>query len=84
MDSKIIAQGAEAILIKKGSSLTKQRVKKSYRLNILDEKLRKQRTRKEYALLQKAFFRAQGISNKIQSRRHSITGLPLLWRGQTT
>lgn len=52
---KIIQQGAEAILIKKSPSLIiKRRTKKSYRLPILDEKIRKQRTKKEFSLLQKA------------------------------
>ena len=51
---KIIAQGAEAILIHADNKLIKKRTKKSYRLPILDEKLRKQRTRKEAKLLEKA------------------------------
>jgi TP53 regulating kinase-like protein len=51
---KIIGMGAEAILIHKDGKLIKQRTKKSYRLDILDEKLRKQRTRRESKLLEKA------------------------------
>ncbi|MDP3881473.1 MAG: KEOPS complex kinase/ATPase Bud32 [Nanoarchaeota archaeon] len=54
MKQKIIAQGAEAILYKKGKTLTKDRIMKGYRLLELDEKLRKQRTRKEAKLLEKA------------------------------
>ncbi len=50
----IIAQGAEALLIKQGNTVRKQRVKKGYRLPILDEKLRKQRTRREIKSLEKA------------------------------
>lgn len=53
MKKEIIFQGAEAVLIKKGNNLIKRRVKKSYRLKILDEKLRKSRTKKEVKLLQK-------------------------------
>lgn len=55
MQEKIIQQGAEAILIQKSPSLLiKRRIKKSYRLPILDEKIRKQRTKKESSLLIKA------------------------------
>ncbi len=53
MKPKIIQQGAEAILIKKKGYLIKDRIKKGYRLPVLDEKLRKQRTRKEAKLLDK-------------------------------
>jgi len=51
---KIIQQGAEAILIHKNNLLLKRRTKKSYRLPILDEKIRKQRTKKEAKLLEKS------------------------------
>lgn len=51
---QIIGRGAEAILKKEGERLTKERIKKSYRLPILDEKLRKARTKKEAKLLEKA------------------------------
>ena len=52
---KIIQQGAEAVIIKKSLSvLVKRRTKKSYRLPLLDEKIRKQRTKREFSLLQKA------------------------------
>lgn len=52
----IIAQGAEALIIRKGSEIIKQRIKKSYRLPQMDTKLRKQRTKREVKLLQKASF----------------------------
>lgn len=52
--SKVIQQGAEAVLIKRGKDLLKRRVKKSYRLAELDNKIRKRRTRKEGKLLAKA------------------------------
>lgn len=51
---KIIARGAEAIIKQKANKIIKERIKKSYRLKILDEKLRKQRTKKEAKLLKKA------------------------------
>jgi len=54
MQEKIIQQGAEAIIIKRGNDIIKRRIPKTYRLPILDEKLRKQRTKKEARLLQKA------------------------------
>ena len=53
MPTAIIAQGAEALLIKNGPMVIKLRIKKSYRIRELDEKHRKQRTRKEIKLLQK-------------------------------
>ncbi len=49
----LISQGAEALLTKKGNTVIKHRIKKGYRFPILDEKLRKQRTRKEARILQK-------------------------------
>ncbi|MCX8158907.1 MAG: KEOPS complex kinase/ATPase Bud32 [Candidatus Pacearchaeota archaeon] len=51
---QIIAKGAEAILVHKDDKLIKKRIKKSYRIQILDEKLRKSRTKKESKLLEKA------------------------------
>ena len=48
---KIIKRGAEAILYLDNSHLVKERVKKSYRLAQIDDKLRKLRTRKEARLL---------------------------------
>ena len=54
MINRIIAQGAEAILTRKGKEVTKQRISKSYRLPILDIRLRKQRTKREARLLEKS------------------------------
>ncbi|MBU0467354.1 MAG: Kae1-associated serine/threonine protein kinase [Nanoarchaeota archaeon] len=51
---EIIQQGAEAILIKKGSTLIKRRVAKGYRIKEIDEPLRKRRTKREAKLLEKA------------------------------
>lgn len=50
---RIIAKGAEAIIIKKGSIIIKDRIKKGYRHPQLDEKLRKLRTRQEARLIEK-------------------------------
>ena len=50
-----IAQGAEATLTKASeTTVIKDRIKKSYRLPILDNKIRKTRTKKETKLLEKA------------------------------
>ncbi|MBU3907299.1 MAG: Kae1-associated serine/threonine protein kinase [Nanoarchaeota archaeon] len=54
MQQKLIYQGAEAIILQKGNEVIKQRIKKSYRLPEIDEKLRKLRTRSEAKLLEKA------------------------------
>ncbi|MEK6848194.1 MAG: KEOPS complex kinase/ATPase Bud32 [Nanoarchaeota archaeon] len=51
---KILQQGAEAIILKENNIVVKKRIKKSYRLSVLDEKLRKLRTRSESKLLEKA------------------------------
>jgi len=53
MKPKIIQQGAEAIISLKDNQITKNRIKKSYRLPILDEKLRKQRTKSEAKIINK-------------------------------
>lgn len=56
MQPKVLVQGAEAkiILDEKNNLIIKDRVKKSYRLKELDEKIRKQRTKSEKKLLEKA------------------------------
>jgi len=54
MKEKIIAQAAEAIIIQKDKTIIKRRIAKGYRLPVLDEKLRKLRTRSESKLLEKA------------------------------
>ena len=50
---KLIAQGAEAKLYKDSGNLVKDRVKKLYRIDDLDKKLRKRRTKKEARILDK-------------------------------
>ena len=50
---KEIARGAEAVLIKSGTSIIKKRVKKYYRHPFLDGKLRSSRTRKEARILER-------------------------------
>ena len=50
---KIIQQGAEAIISLNKDIITKNRTPKSYRLPILDEKIRRQRTKRESTILTK-------------------------------
>ncbi len=49
-----MSRGAEAILYKKDSTIIKKRISKGYRIKILDEKLRKERTKREVKLLVEA------------------------------
>jgi len=53
MSEKILARGAEAILIRKNDLLIKKRISKGYRISELDEKLRKLRTRAEAKIMKK-------------------------------
>ena len=57
---EVIAKGAEAVITLEGDSVRKERVKKSYRIKELDDRIRKQRTSLEASLLDKA--RRAGIS----------------------
>ncbi len=50
---KIIQQGAEAIILLKDNQIIKNRIKKSYRINILDDKIRKARTKSEAKIIEK-------------------------------
>jgi len=52
-NSKLIAQGAEARLYQKDKILIKDRIKKSYRIEEIDNNLRKSRTRRESKVLKK-------------------------------
>lgn len=51
---KIISRGAEAVLYEDKGNLVKERIKKSYRIKEIDDKIRKLRTRSEAKLLEKA------------------------------
>lgn len=50
----LIAQGAEAKLYKEENKLIKERIKKNYRHEEIDGRIRKTNTRREYKLLDKA------------------------------
>ena len=51
---KVLQQGAEAIIYLDKDKVIKDRIKKSYRISELDDKIRKQRTKSETKLLEKA------------------------------
>jgi bifunctional N6-L-threonylcarbamoyladenine synthase / protein kinase Bud32 len=55
-----IWRGAEAIIMREGEQVSKERMKKEYRLEQIDDRIRKSRTRKEPKLLAAA--RSAGIS----------------------
>lgn len=48
-----IARGAEAVIYEDKDTIIKDRLKKNYRINELDDELRKQRTRREANMLEK-------------------------------
>jgi Kae1-associated kinase Bud32 len=54
MKENIIASGAEALIIKRGEGISKRRVKKRYRIDEIDNKLRIRRTRAEGKIMEKA------------------------------
>ncbi len=49
----LIAQGAEAKIFKEKNLISKERISKSYRIEELDKKIRKYRTRRETSILEK-------------------------------
>jgi len=53
MSKKIIQQGAEAVISLEKGKIHKQRIKKNYRIEEIDNRLRKKRTRREAKLLEK-------------------------------
>ncbi len=54
MKQKLISQGAEAKILLSNNLITKDRIKKSYRIPELDNQIRKRRTKSETKLLTKA------------------------------
>jgi len=53
MTRKILAQGAEAIITLKDDEIIKNRIEKSYRIPVLDERIRKSRTKAEAKIIKK-------------------------------
>lgn len=68
---KILSQGAEAIITLNENIVTKNRIPKSYRLKILDEKIRKKRTEKETKILGKAS-KIISVPKVIKTEKYSI------------
>ncbi len=56
MQKRIIAQGAEAILIREDNILIKERIPKFYRIPAIDQRLRMLRTRQESRIMKKIEF----------------------------
>ncbi|MEK6856420.1 MAG: KEOPS complex kinase/ATPase Bud32 [Nanoarchaeota archaeon] len=51
---KVLKQGAESVIFLDKNKIIKHRIKKSYRISEIDDKIRKSRTRSEAKLLEKA------------------------------
>ena len=69
---KILQQGAEAIIYLEGNKVIKERVAKSYRVPELDDKIRKQRTKSELKLLEKASIIINSPSPTASKEKFSI------------
>ena len=69
----LIAKGAEAELSREDGVVIKERIKKSYRIQELDDKLRKRRTALEARLLREAGVAncADGQVRRISSERRA-------------
>jgi Kae1-associated kinase Bud32 len=65
-------RGAEAIINIDGDKVTKNRVKKSYRINEIDSKLRKERTRAEAKLINSARRAGVPVPKILSSSEHEI------------
>ena len=52
---KLIYQGGEAKIYKEGKTIVKERVRKGYRHPMLDESIRKKRTKKEARIMEKLY-----------------------------
>lgn len=60
---KLLKQGAESLIFLDENKIIKHRIKKSYRITEIDDKIRKSRTRSESKLLQKAGINVPKILN---------------------
>ena len=54
VQSEILGLGAEAVVLRKGNLVVKRRIKKRYRHEKIDERIRKERTVKEARIMRKA------------------------------
>ncbi len=65
---KKIAQGAEAVIYEKGDNIIKDRIKKKYRINEIDNLLRKQRTKRESKILKKSLINSPKLIKEEKTR----------------
>jgi len=72
MEQKIIARGAEAVIKKQGNNIQKFRVEKGYRLPILDEKIRRLRTKREIKIIEK-LSKVIPVPKIIETSTHQMT-----------
>lgn len=77
---KILQQGAEAIILldSKNNKIIKKRIKKSYRIPILDNKIRKRRTKSEAKILKKALKIIPVPNNIKESEKEKIIQMDFL------
>src|SRR3989338_670611 len=68
----IITTGAEAVISKTSEGLVKERIKKEYRLQQIDEKLRSRRTKLEASLLREAIRIGVNVPRVFQEGKYSI------------
>jgi len=68
----IVGRGAEAILEKRGDKLIKNRIKKGYRIAEIDNKLRKERTKKEMNLILSARRNRVNVPNVYEKTSETI------------
>lgn len=72
---RILARGAEGIIYLENGILVKDRVCKKYRLSVIDNKLRRRRTKREVKLLKKLSFVPEVYnSNDFQIKMEFISG----------
>ena len=60
---KVLKQGAESVIFLDKDKIIKHRIKKSYRISEIDDKIRKSRTRSEAKLLEKAKVNVPNVIN---------------------
>ena len=72
MSKEIIQRGAEAVLYREGKTLVKDRISKGYRLPVLDDEIRRRRTKLEAKLLEKAKRAGIAVPDAEISGKHII------------
>ncbi|UCD07571.1 MAG: Kae1-associated serine/threonine protein kinase, partial [Candidatus Aenigmatarchaeota archaeon] len=76
MSSEVVARGAEAILYLEEQNgktiLVKDRIRKGYRIPVLDEKIRAKRTKREAKMLSRAARAGVTVPNVLELEKSSI------------